>query len=149
MRRQICQQTFMSILNSRCKSFDKHLHSIINWCSFFPKRLIEIPAYILAMVVVEKLGRKPMLIGGLISSGVGCLVTVFIPQGIHLNSIQSKWHLTASPFPILFYRLFGYSNSLLIGWQALHLVRYRNSVFLHLRTFPNINQECHDWPMLN
>lgn len=45
-------------------------------------RLVEIPAYLLGMLVVEKIGRRTMLCGGLVISGIGCLVSGLVPTGI-------------------------------------------------------------------
>lgn len=47
-------------------------------------RLVELPAYLLGLFVVDKLGRRTMLSGGLIISGVGCLVSGLVPTGIKI-----------------------------------------------------------------
>ncbi|KAK4024994.1 hypothetical protein OUZ56_010492 [Daphnia magna] len=41
---------------------------------------VEIPAYISGIFLVDKLGRKPTLSGGLIASGVACLITGLVPE---------------------------------------------------------------------
>ncbi|KAK4024948.1 hypothetical protein OUZ56_010443 [Daphnia magna] len=43
-------------------------------------RAVEIPAYISGIFLVDKLGRKPTLSGGLIASGVACLITGLVPE---------------------------------------------------------------------
>nr|CAH0107522.1 unnamed protein product [Daphnia galeata] len=41
--------------------------------------LVEIPAYIIGMFAVEKIGRRPMLSSGLLLSGIGCLTAGIVP----------------------------------------------------------------------
>ncbi|XP_045024244.1 solute carrier family 22 member 15 isoform X2 [Daphnia magna] len=42
-------------------------------------KLVEIPAYLLGMIVVEKIGRRPMLTCGLLVSGLCCLIAGLLP----------------------------------------------------------------------
>ena len=42
---------------------------------------MEIPAYIGGIFVMDKLGRRPTLSGGLIISGIACLITGLVPEG--------------------------------------------------------------------
>ncbi|XP_046657878.1 organic cation transporter protein-like [Daphnia pulicaria] len=42
--------------------------------------VVEIPAYIGGMFVMDKLGRRPTLSGGLIISGIACLITGLVPE---------------------------------------------------------------------
>ncbi|EFX70747.1 hypothetical protein DAPPUDRAFT_60927, partial [Daphnia pulex] len=41
---------------------------------------MQIPAYIGGMFVMDKLGRRPTLSGGLIISGIACLITGLVPE---------------------------------------------------------------------
>ncbi len=45
------------------------------------RRLIEFPAYIGGIFLMDKLGRRPTLSGGLIVSGIACLITGLVPEG--------------------------------------------------------------------
>jgi OCT family organic cation transporter-like MFS transporter 4/5 len=49
--------------------------------SLYIYRVVEIPAYIGGMFVMDKLGRRPTLSGGLIISGIACLITGLVPEG--------------------------------------------------------------------
>jgi OCT family organic cation transporter-like MFS transporter 4/5 len=51
--------------------------------------VVEIPAYIGGMFVMDKLGRRPTLSGGLIISGIACLITGLVPEGIIHNLAMS------------------------------------------------------------
>ena len=46
-------------------------------------RLVELPSYAAGILFMDKVGRRPTLSGGLLLSGVSCLVTGFIPPGVH------------------------------------------------------------------
>lgn len=41
---------------------------------------VEIPAYISGIFLMDRLGRRPTLSGGLIASGVACLITGLVPE---------------------------------------------------------------------
>ena len=45
-------------------------------------RLVEIPAYVCGMYITDKLGRRPTLGFGMVISGLSCLVTGLVPEGI-------------------------------------------------------------------
>ncbi|XP_038048035.1 organic cation transporter protein-like isoform X2 [Patiria miniata] len=52
-----------------------------DYLAFFISGAVEIPAYILAMVAIEKLGRRPNLGSTMVVGGVACVVTIFIEPG--------------------------------------------------------------------
>ncbi|KAI9559821.1 hypothetical protein GHT06_013828 [Daphnia sinensis] len=58
--------------------------------------LVEIPAYLLGMVVVEKIGRKPMLTCGLLISGFCCLMAGLLPT--EWASVKTVFSLIAKLF---------------------------------------------------
>lgn len=56
-------------------------------------RVVEIPAYLIGIYLVDKLGRRPTFSGGLILSGIACLITGLVPEGktesmLEIQSIQ-------------------------------------------------------------
>jgi len=46
---------------------------------------VEIPAYILGKIIVNRFGRKPALMSGLLAGGLACLATGLVPQGINIQ----------------------------------------------------------------
>lgn len=51
---------------------------------------VELPAYVIACIGMDKLGRRNTLIPSLISSAVICAVVMLIPQvsGSHLDGLR-------------------------------------------------------------
>ncbi|KZS05071.1 Uncharacterized protein APZ42_031833 [Daphnia magna] len=58
--------------------------------------LVEIPAYLLGMIVVEKIGRRPMLTCGLLVSGLCCLIAGLLP--VEWGSAKRVFSLIAKLF---------------------------------------------------
>jgi len=46
---------------------------------------VEIPAYIVGKIIVNRFGRKPALMSGLLAGGLACLATGLVPQGINIQ----------------------------------------------------------------
>ncbi|WAQ96360.1 ORCT-like protein [Mya arenaria] len=47
------------------------------YVNFFLTTLMDLPASLACILLLERTGRKPLLVGGMITGGVGCLSTVF------------------------------------------------------------------------
>ncbi|XP_059353609.1 organic cation transporter protein-like isoform X2 [Daphnia carinata] len=58
--------------------------------------LVEIPAYLLCMVVVENIGRRPMLTCGLLVSGLCCLMASLLP--VERTSVKTVFSMVAKLF---------------------------------------------------
>ena len=61
-------------LNSKMLSGSPYLN-------FFLTGVVEVPGIILALVIVDRVGRKPCICGGLIVASGCCLAAGFIPSG--------------------------------------------------------------------
>ncbi|XP_071504212.1 organic cation transporter protein-like [Diadema antillarum] len=59
---------------------------------------VEIPAYLLAVPVINTAGRRPGLAGCMLLGGLACLCTSFIPPGVALSVVAmvGKFGITAS-----------------------------------------------------
>ena len=66
---------------------------------------IEIPSYLFCLFTLDKLGRRPTLIGTQLFSGLACLATIIIPSGsdwiIVLLSSIGKF-ATSAAFAVVF-----------------------------------------------
>ena len=66
---------------------------------------IEIPSYLFCLFTLDKLGRRPTLIGTQLFSGLACLATIIIPSGsdwiIVLLSSLGKF-ATSAAFAVVF-----------------------------------------------
>ncbi|KAI5692346.1 hypothetical protein M8J75_007457, partial [Diaphorina citri] len=49
--------------------------------SFFLSTLVELPSYMVCLVVMDRIGRRWPLCIGMIVSGISCIVTVTLPPG--------------------------------------------------------------------
>ncbi|XP_022089884.1 organic cation transporter protein-like isoform X2 [Acanthaster planci] len=69
-----------------------------NYLAFFISGAIEIPAYILAMVAIEKLGRRLNLGSTMVIGGVACVGTILIPAGTWQTAVAmiGKFCVSAS-----------------------------------------------------
>lgn len=54
---------------------------LISLLNEYEYRIIELPAGFLAMYLVKKFGHRTIISTGLIFSGLGCLITGFVPNG--------------------------------------------------------------------
>lgn len=61
-------------LNSVAFAGDKYINFVL-------VAVVEIPAYCLAWVLTDHIGRKPTLSGAFLLSGVFCLAIQFVPTG--------------------------------------------------------------------
>ncbi|XP_038066340.1 organic cation transporter protein-like [Patiria miniata] len=52
-----------------------------DYIAFLISAAVEIPAYIVAVVYIEKLGRRPNLGSTMVAGGVACVVTIFMEPG--------------------------------------------------------------------
>lgn len=60
-------------------------------------RIVEFPAYIAGIFFMDKVGRRPTLSGGLILSGIACLITGVVPEGKTIaktNNDSTWWNKT-------------------------------------------------------
>lgn len=69
-----------SIIFTCCRLHASCLQDCLSF-QFVTDRIVEIPAYIGGIFVMDKLGRRPTLSGGLIISGIACLITGLVPEG--------------------------------------------------------------------
>lgn len=65
------------------------------YLSTFLNAFIEFPAYIILAFVIEKIGRRPLIMGGLFLSGFCCLCGVFFLDSSNVPSLNSS--LSRSP----------------------------------------------------
>lgn len=52
------------------------------YINFMIAGAVEIPAYILCVIFLNKLGRRWPLFGTMAAGGVACIISAFIPKGI-------------------------------------------------------------------
>lgn len=52
-----------------------------SYFSYLNARVVEFPAYIGGIFIMGKFGCRPTLSGGLILSGIACLITGLVPEG--------------------------------------------------------------------
>lgn len=64
----------------------------ITFFSVIVSRLVEVPAYLFGMLAVDKIGRRPVLTGGLLISGLGCLIAGLAPVG-KLQFLHHSFHI--------------------------------------------------------
>lgn len=55
------------------------------YIDFFISGLVELPAALLILLTIERLGRRLPFAASNIAAGVACLVTAFLPEGIFLH----------------------------------------------------------------
>lgn len=55
------------------------------YIDFFISGLVELPAALLILLTIERLGRRLPFAASNIVAGVACLVTAFLPEGIFLH----------------------------------------------------------------
>lgn len=55
------------------------------YIDFFISGLVELPAALLILLTIERLGRRLPFAASNILAGVACLVTAFLPEGISLH----------------------------------------------------------------
>ena len=58
----------------------------------FLSGIIEIPAYILSIGIIDKVGRRPVISFFLLGGGLVCIAAVFFPQSIEVQQF-SIYHL--------------------------------------------------------
>ena len=69
-------------------------------------RFVEIPAYIAAIPIINKFGRRSALCGSVLASGIACLTIGLIPEG---------WRYTI----LLCKRLFPWNPPFLNPWDLV------------------------------
>ncbi|XP_030828616.1 organic cation transporter protein-like [Strongylocentrotus purpuratus] len=77
------------------------------YLAFALSAAVEIPAYLLAFVIVKFFGRKRSVFGCMMLGGLACVSTAFIEQGITLTSVAmiGKFGISASSNIIYLYTI--------------------------------------------
>lgn len=62
------------------------------YLSFLLQALMDLPASIIILLLLDRTGRKPLMVGSMMVGGLGCLLTVFTmiyAEGNHILYLQS------------------------------------------------------------
>ncbi|XP_033121559.1 organic cation transporter protein-like, partial [Anneissia japonica] len=83
LRKRSCNLLFSWFTNAMLYyglSFQTESLGSSPYLSFFLAGLVEMPSYILAQLLLDRIGRKPILCGYMVFGGVVLLATIVIPE---------------------------------------------------------------------
>lgn len=65
------------------------------YLDFFISGAVELPAALLILVTIDRIGRRlPFGIGNIVA-GIACLITAFLPEGNSLPNARLFWSMTS------------------------------------------------------
>ena len=114
-------------------------------------RIVEPPAKIVSVMLMNRLGRRTLFCSGLIISGCFCLITGFVPSGIHDNlltwNLNNLWlaegvrYITDKLSKWLNYRSNIHSNGDVAVREILRIVFIGADLLLHSWVVPHVDEK--------
>lgn len=101
--------------------------------------MVEIPGFLLPLVIMDRFGRRRSLFGCMFISGLCCLATIFMPKGKNVRTewaIFKNWTNSILNFSLQTQQLANWFCFWLENWQSLPAFKYYTS--LHRRYSPPI-----------